>query len=60
MYDSANRLHIDMPPKKISLVDVPQRYAFSFSPKTLQPGIYRIDLLWNGRPAWRTFIRIAE
>jgi len=38
----------------------PTRISFAFSPSPLQVGIYRIDLLWDGRPTWRTFIRISE
>jgi len=60
MYDPTNRPVFTTPPKKISLSDVTQRFATVFSPSSLQPGIYRIDLNWDGRPAWRTFIQITE
>ena len=60
VYDPMNRLRFAVPPKKTSLPDTPVRVAFSFSPAPLEPGVYRVDLNWDGRPVWRTFIRIIE
>lgn len=60
MYDSQNRVRMNIPAKKISLSEMPERFSVGFSPATLDPGVYRIDLDWNGRPAWRTFVRITE
>ncbi|MDP8982368.1 MAG: serine protease, partial [Acidobacteriota bacterium] len=60
VYDSGNRLAVEVPPKKISLGEIPIRSAFGFSPATLKGGMYRVDLLWDGKPVWRTFIVITE
>jgi S1-C subfamily serine protease len=58
--DAENHVRGTVPPKKITLRDEPTRVSFAFVPASLLPGIYRIDVLWDGRPAWRTFIRISE
>jgi hypothetical protein len=60
VYDATNHLLVRVPPKKITLRDSPTRVAFSFSPAPLPPGIYRVDLNWDGKPAWRTFVRIMD
>jgi hypothetical protein len=60
IYDAGNRVCASVPPKKMTLRGEPTRISFAFSPSPLQAGIYRIDLLWDGRPTWRTFIRISE
>jgi hypothetical protein len=60
IYDPQNRLRIKGVPKKVTLADLPIRIAFSFSPAVLQPGVYRVDVSWDGHPAWRTFIRITQ
>jgi hypothetical protein len=60
IYDARNGVRATVPPKKITLRGESKRFSFAFSPSPLRPGIYRIDLLWDGRPAWRTFIRISE
>ena len=38
---------------------VPDRNAFRFVPGPLSPGVYRIDLCWDGQAVWRTFIKVA-
>jgi len=60
MYDSQNRVRMNIPAKKITLSEIPERFSVGFSPVALDPGVYRIDLDWNGHPAWRTFVRITE
>jgi hypothetical protein len=60
VYDEQNRVRVTVPPKKISLFSTPARSGFGFSPASLIPGIYRIDLIWDEQPVWRTFIRINE
>lgn len=60
VYDPMNRLRFAVAPKKASLPATPVRMAFNFSPAALEPGVYRVDLNWDGRPVWRTFIRITE
>ncbi len=63
IYDEQNRVRGNVPPMKISLSNAyksPIRSAFSFGPAPLDAGVYRIDLMWDGRPVWRTFIRITD
>jgi Trypsin-like peptidase domain len=60
VYDVANRITHEVPPTKISILDNAQRFSFNLSPAQLQPGTHRIDLLFDGRPVWLTFIRITE
>ena len=50
MYDPSNRLRVITPPKRVTLLEAGQRLAFGFPPSALQPGIYRVDLNWDGRP----------
>lgn len=60
VYDEQNRIRVTVPPKKVSLNATPIRLAFSFPTTALGPGIARIDVTWDDRPVWRTFIRITE
>lgn len=60
VYDSQNRVVVNLPPKKASLSETATRFAFSFPPTTLERGFYRVDLLWQGRAVWRTFFRILD
>jgi S1-C subfamily serine protease len=61
VYDFRNHLIVDVAPKKISLSDgPPSRVAFDFAIETFPVGVYRVDVLWNGVPAWRTFFRITD
>jgi len=60
LYDSQNRIRMTIPGKKLSLSEIPQRFSVGFSPVTFEPGIYRIDLSWDGHAAWRTFIKVTE
>jgi len=60
VYYASNHLVLNVAPKKINLWVSPTRVAFSFSPTSLPPGVYRIDLNWDGTPSWRTFIRVTD
>lgn len=60
VYDVLNRLRVKVEPRKVTLAEVPVRVAFTFAPTSLQPGVYRIDVNWDGQPAWRTFVRITD
>lgn len=60
VYDAMNRLLVNVASKKINLSVSPTRVAFSFSPAAMPSGIYRVDLNWDGKPAWRTFVRITD
>lgn len=60
VYDPSNQVRVTIAPKKIGLQEVQERLAFSFPPTTLKPGIYRIDILWDGQAVWRTFVRIQD
>ena len=59
-FDTANKLRMAGSAKKVSLARAAQEVGFTFSPSSLEPGTYRIDLSWDGIPIWRTFIRITE
>jgi len=60
VYDAANHVKIQVAPKKVGLGELPVRLAFGFSPAQLPPGVYRVDVLWDGQPAWRTFVRLTN
>lgn len=61
VYDPQNRIRVRVLPKKISIpAGMPARYGFSFSPKDLESGSYRVDLLFEGRAIWRTFFTIVD
>ena len=60
VFDSGNRVVVEVAGKKMSLGEIPVRSAFGFSPAGLRGGTYRVDLLWDGKPVWRTFILITE
>jgi len=60
VYDQRNRLLVNVAPKKIGLSDVPLRVAFDFPLQSFAAGVYRVDVLWNDQPAWRTFFRVTD
>ena len=61
VYDYRNRVVIDVAPKKLSIPEeAPVRVAFDFGIEKFPPGVYRVDVLWNDQPAWRTFFRVLE
>jgi len=60
VYDDQNRARIAIAPKKLSLSAGVLRLTFSFPIDQLSPGIYRIDLIWDDEPVWRTFIRVMD
>jgi S1-C subfamily serine protease len=60
VYDDQNRVRVAAAPKKTSLPSSPMRSSFSFALGPLSPGIYRIDLIWDDEPVWRTFIRVTD
>jgi hypothetical protein len=58
--DVSNHVRVTVPPKKVALLNESTRFSFGFGPSPLLPGVYRIDLLWDNRPVWRTYIRITD
>jgi hypothetical protein len=59
--DVLNRPVVRIEPKKISFrSEAPTRAATSFSPANINPGVYRIDLLFENKVCWRGFIRIRD
>jgi len=60
VYDEQNRVRVTIAPKKVSLSSTLSRLTFSFPAAALKPGASRIDLIWDGRPVWRTFIHLTE
>jgi hypothetical protein len=59
-FDTANKTRVEGTARKISLSKESQEIGFTFSPSSLEPGTYRIDLSWDGTPIWRTFVRITD
>jgi hypothetical protein len=60
VYDDQNRVRVTVAPKKTSLPLSLLRSGFNFALQPLSPGIYRIDLIWDDEPVWRTFIRVTD
>jgi S1-C subfamily serine protease len=60
VFDAENQVRVTIAPKKITLTDQQQRVAFAISPKGLTPGYYRIDVCWDGKPAWRLYVHITD
>lgn len=62
LYDLDNNLISESPNKKKITVE-PNKLSYStweFNLGTLQPGIYRFDVLLEGDFVWRTFFRIVD
>jgi hypothetical protein len=60
VFDVENHVISSIPPKKVSLRDQDQRLSVSWPSRGMAPGPYRIDVSWDGKPAWRTYIRVVE
>lgn len=60
VYNAQNEPRMTVTPKTVTLRDQEQRLSFVISPKELVPGYYRVDVCWDGAPAWRVYIRIVE
>ncbi len=61
IFDSANRVVATLAPTRIDLPSrVPVRQHFSLNPAALKGGFYRVDLLFDGRPVWRTYFRVVD
>ena len=61
VYDAANRVRSKVKPA--SLRFKPQgkmQFLYKFSPANLEPGLYRIDLFWDGLPIWRAGIAVLD
>lgn len=60
IYDQQNHLRANILPKKMSLTSVSTRLAFSFPTANVGPGVARVDVTWDDKAVWRTFVRITE
>jgi S1-C subfamily serine protease len=61
IYDAQNKLRIVAKPQSVKLSSQDQlRSSFTFVPRDLEAGLYRIDVFWDGLPVWRAFISITE
>jgi hypothetical protein len=60
--DASNKTRAVSTPIKVSLKPAPdqQRVHFAWPLTGLTPGFYRVDLCWDGVPAWRAYIRIVD
>ncbi len=59
-FDTSNKSRVEGSARKVSLSKDAQEVGFTFSPSSLEPATYRIDITWDGTPIWRTFIRITD
>ena len=61
VYDLENHKKIESAPGKLDLeLERIRSLDWKIPLATLSPGIYRLDILLDGEPAWRNFFRIAE
>jgi len=61
VYDLANRMRSKVEPKPLKLPKSGMvKYVYTFSPSTLEPGVYRVDLLWDGLPTWRSNFAVVD
>lgn len=60
IYDATNQVRMSLKEKKVSIPESPSRIAFTVSPATLEPGIYRVDVHFNAQPVWRTFFTVVD
>lgn len=60
VFDTRNKVQSNIPPLKVTLRDTEQRIVTSWSPQNMPPGDYRVDMNWDGKPVWRTYIRIVD
>ena len=61
IYDLGNRLLYKGKETEIQLSSSESKsYGISMKPEGFKAGRYRIDVLWNGTPAWRTGITIKD
>ena len=60
MYDDANHAVVDSKPGKLDLRPGDRRLSNWRLPVPGRPGTYRADVLLDGVPIWRSFVRIRE
>jgi hypothetical protein len=61
VYDPRNKLLVDLTPQNISLPEAaPALVDFRVALQKFTPGVYRVDVLWNDQPAWRTFFTVTD
>jgi hypothetical protein len=61
VYDIRNRERMKSQESKLRVpVNGLSRSVFSFAPTQLEAGTYRIDVLVNADPVWRTYFRITN
>ena len=59
VFDGANRLMVQSPSKKSDLRKGQFAMSFWEVPVPPAPGLYRVDVMFDGRPIWRGFVRIT-
>jgi hypothetical protein len=60
VYNAQNQPRLTVPSKTVTLRYQESRLSFTVSPKMLGPGYYRVDVCWDGVPAWRVYVRVIE
>ncbi|HEV2691080.1 MAG TPA: trypsin-like peptidase domain-containing protein [Bryobacteraceae bacterium] len=60
VYDARNISIVDLTPQTVSLPEAaPTLVDFKIALQKFKPGDYRVDVLWNEKPAFRTFFTIV-
>jgi hypothetical protein len=60
VYDEANRIVVESKPGKLDLRPGDSRFSTWKLPVPARPGIYRAEILVDGVPTWRSFMRATE
>ena len=60
LHDVQNRSVATGVPLRMNLRATEQRASMNVPTANLAPGQYRIDVLWDGVPVWRTYARVVE
>jgi hypothetical protein len=61
IYNIDNHLVLDIPPTKFRVQNGKLLFLNeSLNISSFQPGVYRLDVLMDGTPSWRTFFRVTE
>jgi len=60
LVDAANVVRTESPSKKVSLQTAEQQLVFTFPPRGMAPGYYRIDVYWDEHVVWRAYFKVKE
>jgi hypothetical protein len=61
IYDARNKLLVEITPQNIVMQEAaPLLVDFKVALQKFTAGSYRVDVLWNDKPAWRTFFTMID